>query len=94
LIKKTPEEPVVRLRISLAAAALTIGTMLSIAPGYAQDDLRRRGDRACKNDAPRLCKHAFPGGDMAILACFQQNKARLTASCRKFLTEIGQLPPG
>ena len=83
-----------RSRLSLAAAVLTLGTMLSVAPGYAQDDIRARGDRACKSDAPRLCKHAFQGGDMAILACFQQNRARLTSTCRKFLTDIGQLPPG
>jgi hypothetical protein len=28
---------------------------------------------------------------MMILGCLQQNKVRLTGSCRKFLTEIGQL---
>jgi hypothetical protein len=28
---------------------------------------------------------------MMILSCLQQNKVRLTGSCRKFLTEIGQL---
>ena len=28
---------------------------------------------------------------MAVLGCLQQNKARLSGTCRKFLTEIGQL---
>ena len=83
-----------RSRISLVAAtALTLGIVFSTT-GYAQDDIRERGNRACKGDAPRLCKHAFQGGDMAVLACFQQNAKRLSASCRKFLTEVGQLPPG
>ncbi len=30
-------------------------------------------------------------GDMVVLSCFQQNKNKLSASCRKFLTEVGQL---
>ena len=28
---------------------------------------------------------------MAVLGCLQQNKVRLSGTCRKFLTEIGQL---
>jgi hypothetical protein len=74
------------------AAALSIGIALaSVAPTLAQDDIRKEGDKACKTDAPRLCKHAFQGGDMAILQCFQENRARLSGTCRKFLTKIGQL---
>ena len=59
--------------------------------GYAQDDIRKQGDRACGGDSRRMCTKAFPGGDMAVLACLQQNKVRLSGSCRKFLTGIGQL---
>ena len=58
---------------------------------YAQDDIRKQGDRACGGDSRRMCTKAFPGGDMAVLGCLQQNKARLSGSCRKFLTGIGQL---
>ena len=76
----------------VAAIALSIGTMLlSLSPSQAQDDMRKRGDRACKTSSNRLCSKFFGQGDMMILSCLQQNKARLTGSCRKFLTEIGQL---
>ena len=76
----------------VAAIALSIGTMLiSLSPSQAQDDMRKRGDRACKASSNRLCSKFFGQGDMMILGCLQQNKVRLTGSCRKFLTEIGQL---
>jgi hypothetical protein len=71
---------------------LSVGTMLgSIPPSQAQDDMRKRGDRACKASSNKLCSKFFGQGDMMILGCLQRNKVRLTGSCRKFLTEIGQL---
>jgi hypothetical protein len=57
----------------------------------AQDDVRQRGDRACKADANRLCKQMFSQGDMAVLQCLQTNKAKLSRPCSTFLKEIGQL---
>ena len=76
----------------VAAIALSVGAMLiSLSPSQAQDDMRKRGDRACKASSNRLCSKFFGQGDMMILGCLQRNKVRLTGSCRKFLTEIGQL---
>ena len=72
--------------IAIVASAATLST-----PAKAQDDIRKRGDIACKASSNALCSKFFGQGDMAILACLQHNKARLAASCRKFLTEIGQL---
>jgi hypothetical protein len=81
----------VRLSLFLATLALIVVTG-SVAPASAQqDELRRRGDIACKASSNKLCSKFFGHGDMAILACLQQNKEKLAASCRKFLTEIGQL---
>jgi hypothetical protein len=76
----------------VAAVALSVGAVLiSLSPSQAQDDMRKRGDRACKTSSNRLCSKFFGQGDMMILSCLQQNKVRLNGSCRKFLTEIGQL---
>jgi hypothetical protein len=76
----------------VAAIVLSVGTMLiSLSPSQAQDDMRKRGDRACKASSNKLCSKFFGQGDMMILGCLQRNKVRLTGSCRKFLTEIGQL---
>ena len=87
------EANVLASRVGIAALALSAGVLLSsaTAPSHAQDDLRARGDRACKGDANRLCQHSFSGGDMAILQCFQQNRTKLSRPCRQFLIEIGQL---
>jgi hypothetical protein len=85
---------VLATRIGFFAAALSIGTILAsvaAAPASAQDDVRKRGDIACKSSSNKLCSKHFGQGDMAILGCLQQNKARLAPPCRKFLTEIGQL---
>jgi len=57
----------------------------------AQDDVRQRGDRACKADVNRLCKAVLQQGDMGILACLQENAKRLSRPCSSFLREIGQL---
>jgi hypothetical protein len=62
-----------------------------VASAHAQDDMRARGDRACNGDAKRLCSKFFGQGDMMMLQCFQEHKARLSRSCFKFLTEVGQL---
>ena len=82
-----------RLSVFSATLALIVAAG-SAAPASAQqqqDELRRRGDIACKTSSNKLCSKFFGQGDMAILACLQQNKERLQPSCRKFLTEIGQL---
>ena len=77
-------------RTSLIAALLSLATIASIASAYAQDDVRKRGDKACGADSRRMCSKFF-GDDMQVLACLQTNKVRLAKSCHKFLTDIGQL---
>jgi hypothetical protein len=77
-------------RVSLfTAVVLSVSSFASA--GFAQDDVRKRGDRACGGDSRRMCSKHFGEGDMAVLACLQHNKARLSGTCRRFLTGIGQL---
>ena len=80
-------------RIGLFAAITLFASSAAIVstPARAQDDVRKRGDIACKSSSNKLCSKHFGQGDMAILQCLQVNKTRLTGPCRKFLTEIGQL---
>ena len=77
-------------RTSLIAALLSLATIAGIASASAQDDIRKRGDKACGADSRKMCSKFF-GDDMQVLACLQNNKVRLAKSCHKFLTEIGQL---
>ena len=73
--------------------ASALGFLLALIPSLsgAQDDVRARGEKACKGDAARLCKDVVDAGDSAVLACFQKNQARLSGPCRKFLAEQGQI---
>jgi hypothetical protein len=74
----------------LFAALLSLAAIASVTSASAQDDIRKRGDKACGADSRRMCSKFF-GDDMQVLACLQSNKGKLAGSCRKFLTEIGQL---
>ena len=77
-------------RTSLFAALLSLATIAGIASASAQDDIRKRGDKACGADSRRMCSKFF-GDDMQVLACLQTNKIKLAKSCHKFLADIGQL---
>lgn len=72
-----------------STATLMIGSLF-LTTALAQDDVRKRGEQACRADAQH-CKKFFGQGDGAILACLQERKLQLTPPCRKFLTEVGQL---
>lgn len=78
------------IRLTFTALAFSV-LAASVLPAHAQDDMRARGDRACNSDAKKLCSKFFGQGDMVMLQCFQEHKARLSTPCRKFLTEVGQL---
>ena len=58
-------------RTSLIAALLSLATLASTASASAQDDIRKRGDKACGADSRRMCSKFF-GDDMQVLACLQK----------------------
>ena len=45
---------------------------------------------ACARDVARFCRAVMNNGDSAVLACLQQNRARISRACNKVLTEHGQ----
>jgi hypothetical protein len=76
----------------LLAAALSVAVMLAASSsGYAQDDMRAEGAKACGKDADRLCKHVIGQGDMIVLKCFKNRRTKLSSTCHAFLTKVGQL---
>jgi len=77
------------MRLTLLASAM-LALCLGIGSASAQDDVRKRGDKACGGDSRKMCSQFF-GNDMGVLACLQQNKRRLSGACTKFLVGIGQL---
>jgi hypothetical protein len=84
--------PVSASRAYLLAATFSVGIMLAASSsGYAQDDVRAQGAKACGPDANRLCKHVMDQGDMVMLKCFKNRRTKLSRSCHAFLTKVGQL---
>jgi hypothetical protein len=45
---------------------------------------------ACSRDAQRFCRTYLNDGDMAVLACLKQNRARLSKGCVAELVSHGQ----
>ncbi len=45
--------------------------------------------RACSLDVKRFCKAAITGGDLVILVCLQQNRAKISAACSQVLSSHG-----
>ena len=45
---------------------------------------------ACTRDVSRFCRAHMSEGDDVVLACLQQNRARLSKACEKVLTEHGR----
>jgi hypothetical protein len=49
-----------------------------------------RPDPGCARDVSRFCRAHMDEGDQVILACLKQNRARLSKTCAKVLTDHGQ----
>jgi hypothetical protein len=74
----------------LFARMLMVSTAI-LAAGTALAQDRAKGESACGRDASRFCKKVINDGDMAILQCLKENRARLRAVCVRHLQENGQL---
>ena len=46
--------------------------------------------KACSRDVQRFCRPVIDQGDFTILACLQQNRAKITPACDQVLKNHGQ----
>lgn len=72
-------------------ARMLIVSTAVFAAGQALAQDRAQGEGACGRDASRICKKVINDGDMAVLSCLKENRARLRPVCVKYLQEQGQL---
>ena len=56
----------------------------------ASSAVAQQGHDACARDVSRFCRAHMNEGDMVVLACLKQNRARLSKACEKVLTDHGQ----
>jgi cysteine rich repeat protein len=71
----------------MARFLLTIPFILMASAASAQ---QQPGHDACARDVTRFCRARINDGDQVVLACLQQNRARLSKACAKVLTDHGQ----
>jgi len=70
----------------MARFLIIVPLVLMVSAASAQ----QRADPGCARDVTRHCRAVMNDGDMAILACLKQNRARLSKTCEKVLVDHGQ----
>jgi hypothetical protein len=76
-------------KLFLALALLSV-TLSTGAVAQQQRSGTPEEQKACARDVQRFCRSLMDQGDFTILACLQQNRAKLTSSCSQVLTNHGQ----
>ena len=70
--------------------AVTLSSLALPTAAFAQSMGTPQEQAACSRDAQRCCRSVIPQGDMAVLACFQQNRAKISRACDAVLRNHGQ----
>ena len=71
--------------LTLLAVSISTGAMAQQQRSGTPDE-----QKACSRDVSRFCRTLMDQGDFVILACLQQNRAKLTKACNQVLTNHGQ----
>lgn len=74
--------------------ALTVITV-SASTGALAQQLQNRGgteaeQKACSRDVQKLCRNVMDQGDLVILSCLKENRAKLSKPCNAVLVSHGQ----
>jgi hypothetical protein len=57
---------------------------------FAQQGGTEQEKAACSPDVKKLCVAVIDQGDLAILGCLQQNRAKISKACDQVLVNHGQ----
>jgi hypothetical protein len=79
----------IRLMMSGLLAALLMAPMTAQAQKGPYRGAQSE-ERACRGDAHRHCRAVLDQGDMAVLACLQQHRGKLSRACQAVLGRHGQ----
>jgi hypothetical protein len=71
----------------MARIIFIIPFVLMVSAASAQSS---RPDPGCARDVARHCRAVMNDGDMAILGCLKQNRAKISKTCEKVLVDHGQ----
>jgi hypothetical protein len=70
--------------------AITLSSLALSTAAFAQSMGTPQEQAACTRDAQRFCRNVISQGDMAVLACFQQNRPKISRACDAVLRSHGQ----
>ena len=70
--------------------AITLSSLSLSTEAFAQSMGTPQEQAACSRDAQRFCRNVISQGDMVVLACFQQNRAKISRACDAVLKSHGQ----
>jgi hypothetical protein len=73
-------------KLSLALILLS-GTASAAVLAHSGTD---QEEQACTRDAQRFCRKVIDQGDLTVLVCLKENRAKLSAACRYVLVSHGQ----
>jgi hypothetical protein len=73
------------LAIALLSVPLASGASAQQARSGTADE-----QKACNRDVQRHCRAVIDQGDFTILACLQQNRAKISTACDQVLKNHGQ----
>jgi Cysteine rich repeat len=84
--------PSLRKKVPMNKYVLIAGplSLFLSSAAMAQHSGTEQEQRACASNVQRYCRRVLDQGDFAVLACLQQHREKLTAACRKVLTDHGQ----
>ena len=72
------------LALVLLSLSVSTGAVAQQGRGTAEEQ------KACARDVQRYCRQVIDDGDLVVLSCLQQNRAKLTKACNQVLTNHGQ----
>jgi hypothetical protein len=81
------------IRTILAAMLLATVTAAATTSAMAQAGQRSgtpEEQKACSKDVSRYCRDVMDKSDLVILACLQQNRAKISKPCDEVLVSHGQ----
>jgi hypothetical protein len=70
--------------ITLSSLSLSTAAFAQGARGTAEEQA------ACTRDVQRHCRPVIDQGDLVVLSCLQQNRAKISAACDRVLKSHGQ----
>lgn len=76
--------------LAIILLSISIATGATAQPMQPQRSGTPEEQKACTRDVQRHCRSVMDQGDFTVLACLQQNRAKLSAACEKVLKDHGQ----